>query len=136
MRKTVLIVEDDPDNLETLSDLLIEEGYEVVTARSRREARDRLHRYQLCLVLADYLLPDGTGDEVVQLVRTYPEHRDVPVMILTAATASQMDNVDVPVLKKPISLEELLAAVRAQCGQPDDVRSSNEPALGADAPGR
>ena len=130
MRKTVLVVEDDPDNLETLSELLTEEGYDVVTARSGREARERLRRPRLCLVLADYMLPDATGDEVVRLVREHEQHRKVPVVILTAANQPPMHGLTVPILKKPISLEELLDTVRQQCGAADE--ATHTPATNAE----
>lgn len=109
MTKRVLLVEDDEDNLASLSDLLLEGGFEVVTARSGREAHARLDDGPLGLVLIDYLLPDMTGRDVLRMVRLDGRHHGVPVVVLTAAPEAVVGALEAPVVKKPVTVEDLLA---------------------------
>lgn len=115
MARLVMVVEDDPDNLDSIVDLLVEEGYDVVSARSGSEARERLRVSNPCVALVDYLLPDMTGGELMRLVQADRPERSVPFVILTAAAQPVVGRVDAPVLKKPVDLEDLLEALRRTC---------------------
>jgi DNA-binding response OmpR family regulator len=114
---TILIVEDDPTLLSTLSYNLLRGGYRVLTAGdgetglavAQREAA------RLDLVLLDLMLPGMNGFQVLRQIRSFS---DVPVLILSAKGEEQ-DKVDGLELGaddyvvKPFALRELLARVRA-----------------------
>jgi CheY-like chemotaxis protein len=110
----ILVVDDDPDNLESMVDLLDEEGFEVLSARTGREAQDCIGGTEPCLVLIDYVLPDMTGADLARVLR----QRDgppLPIVILTALRQVADAPRDVPVLKKPLSFEDLLRVLRQYC---------------------
>jgi CheY-like chemotaxis protein len=117
MGQLVMVVEDDQDNLDSIVELLVDEGYEVLAARSGGEARDQLAAAQPCVALVDYLLPDMTGAELVQIFRARPGD-PVPVVILTAVSQPTELDDDVPVLKKPVTMDDLLEVLRRYCATP------------------
>jgi len=122
MGRTVMVVEDDPDNLDSLVDLLVDEGYEVLTARSGREACERLGRAEPCLVISDYLLPDMTGGDLLRRMREDRPDRPVPMIILTAVSGPAVAKLDAPVLTKPVTVEDLLNVLCRYCDPPSPSR--------------
>jgi CheY-like chemotaxis protein len=117
--RLVIVVEDDPDNLDSIVDLLVEEGYDVISARTGQEARERLRESDPCVALVDFLLPDMTGGELMSLTRAdRPGRPVVPFVILTAASQPAVGRLDAPVLKKPVGLDELLTVLRRTCATP------------------
>jgi DNA-binding response OmpR family regulator len=81
MRK-VLVVEDDPKLADFLGRVLVEEGYEVVTSRSKAGALTALSREAPDIVIIDRMLPDGDG---LDLCNSAPRlRRELPVLVLTA----------------------------------------------------
>jgi DNA-binding response OmpR family regulator len=115
MNHTVLVVEDDPDNLDAITDLLTLEGYAVVPARSGKEARESSQDADFCLILVDYLLPDTTGTDLLRHLHGQDRHHGVPAVILTAAPPSSLSAAGAEVLTKPVALEDLLSVVRRHC---------------------
>lgn len=116
MNGSVLVIEDDFDNLESISDLLREEGLDVLEARNGREARRCFAEIRRpCLILIDYLLPDTTGADLLAEIRRNEHLADVPVVIITAVTHPSIGAIPVPVLKKPVTLEDLLNVLRRYC---------------------
>ncbi len=82
---TVLIVEDDPDQL-ALADLRVAmAGYRVRVARSARELLDDLRTQPLpAILLLDVMLPDGNGFDILAKLRSHPKFALLPVTMLTA----------------------------------------------------
>ena len=116
-RATILLVEDDPVLLSTLSYNLRREGYDVLTATSGEKALATAREGQrpLDLVLLDLMLPGMSGYQVLRQLRTTT---DVPVLILSARGEEQ-DKVDGLELGaddyvvKPFALRELMARIRS-----------------------
>ena len=114
---TVLVIEDDPTLLSTLSYNLSRDGYRVLTA-SDGEAGLALARSAsaaLDLVLLDVMLPGMNGFQVLRKLRST---LDVPVIMLTARGEEQdrIDGLELGAddyVVKPFALRELLARVRA-----------------------
>jgi two-component system, chemotaxis family, chemotaxis protein CheY len=111
----ILVVEDDPDNLESLVELIREEGYDVLPARSGQEASDQVARARPGLMILDYLLPDTTGTELAVRLRQQLADPPVPIVYLTA-TVDPIDALDAQVVKKPVTLKDLLAVLERYCG--------------------
>jgi CheY-like chemotaxis protein len=82
---TVLIVEDDPDQL-ALADLRVAmAGYKVRVARNARELLDDLRSQPLpAILLLDVMLPDGNGFDILAKLRKHPKFALLPVAMLTA----------------------------------------------------
>jgi CheY-like chemotaxis protein len=119
-RASILIVEDDADLREALSQVLRDEGYEVLGAAHGREALDRLRGGRRpCLILLDLTMPVMNGWQFRAEQRDDPELASIPVIVLSAG---QDLSAQMPVLglreyiRKPIRLESLLESVARFCG--------------------
>lgn len=123
----VLIVEDDRDIRENLEDILLDEGYRVMSAAHGREALDVLlaRRGDLpgCIVL-DLSMPVMDGVTFIKTVQAaYPDDlATIPIIVATASSANQLDPpelaVSIDYLRKPIDLNDLLDAVARHCRAP------------------
>lgn len=116
----ILLVEDDPDVRESVSTLLEDEGYVVHQAENGRVALDTLAALPEwpCLILLDLMMPVMSGSEFLAELRA-TRSVTVPVVILSAwpreaagPAGTQGAN---GFLRKPISLDSLLAAVEEHC---------------------
>jgi CheY-like chemotaxis protein len=83
-QRSVLIVEDNRQNLELVQFLLEEVGHRVRSAGDARAARVELDRELPDLVLMDMQLPGTDGLELVQELRQDPRYRRLPIVALTA----------------------------------------------------
>ena len=79
-RKRILVVDDEPGIVNTLRTKLRLSGYEVITAISGAEAVEVVRDQEPDLVLLDVLMPDVTGLDVLDRVRTFSR---VPIIIFT-----------------------------------------------------
>lgn len=123
----ILLVEDDAPLREALSELLIREGYEAVSASCVREAKSKLDE-SIRIILLDIFLPDGDG---VVLCRTWrAEGVRTPIIFLTAKDEEYdivrgLDAGGNDYVTKPFRVQELLSRIRAQLrGAADAGRSS------------
>jgi len=84
MPQRVLVVDDEPFILRSLSFVLERAGFDVLQARDGDEALEQLrdHRPQVCLL--DVMMPRRSGYEVCEIVKGDPELRDTHVIMLTA----------------------------------------------------
>jgi DNA-binding NtrC family response regulator len=114
MAFNILIVEDDVNTLNGLSDVLNEEGYEVSKAKNAKQAKSLFKKNNIHLILMDYLLPDQDG---IQLSKVFlDEQPDVKIIMLTAfgTIKNAVDAMKIGIydyLTKPIDLDELLIIV-------------------------
>ncbi|MDQ6675018.1 MAG: response regulator [Chloroflexota bacterium] len=112
-KRPILIVDDDPAILATVSDALDMEGFRVETATNGAEALEAVDRIKPSVVLLDMRMPvlDGWG-----FMRVVRERRlNVTVVVMTAAADARRWAREVGaqgVLAKPFELDELLGAVQ------------------------
>jgi CheY-like chemotaxis protein len=116
----VLIVDDDVDVRESLTEALQDHGYTAIGASNGREALERLHASAAlpCVILLDLMMPvmDGRQFRVLQLQDAQLER--IPVLILSAQTNMVETAEDLKAmasLKKPIDLRALLGAIEQVC---------------------
>ena len=109
----VLVVDDDYDIREALSDVLASEGYSVVTAADGGEALERLRGgIRPDVMLLDLMMPRVSGVEVIDALRKDESLRQIPVVVCSANRGYGADDLGVhDVLRKPVGVEELLEAV-------------------------
>lgn len=110
----ILLVEDDPDIVRSLSDYLQSEGYEVTSAAGERAAREALRRSTPALLLVDLSLADGDGFGVCRAAG----ERKLPAIFLTAndAEMSVVRGLDLGAedyITKPFRPRELLSRIRS-----------------------
>ncbi len=106
----VLVVDDERYIVDLLTELLEDEGYEVLRAGDGQAALDVLDRHLPDLVVTDVMMPRIDGVRLLAIIREH--HKDLPVILMSAAMAPRMD--DVPFLPKPFDVEDLLALIEAK----------------------
>src|SRR5438093_1550391 len=86
----ILIVDDNEDNRYTLQLLLETDGHErIASAASGTEAIALIEKEKFSLVLLDLMMPDMNGDEVLRLIKSDPDKRDIPVVMISADTDAE-----------------------------------------------
>jgi DNA-binding response OmpR family regulator len=114
-RKTVLVIEDDPNTAKLVVLYLEKEGYAAVQAHDGRSGLHLAAKYAPALIILDLMLPEMDGWEVCRQLR---KSSDVPVIMLTAR-GEEVDRVSGLTLGaddyvvKPFSPRELVARVQA-----------------------
>ncbi|MEL6226666.1 MAG: phosphate regulon transcriptional regulator PhoB [Pseudomonadota bacterium] len=118
MSAKVLVVEDEPPLSETLCYNLEAEGFVAVPAETGEEAELLVAEENPDLIILDWMLPQVSGIELCRRLRSRPETRNIPILMLTAR-GEESDRIrglstgaDDYVVK-PFSLPELLARVKA-----------------------
>jgi adenylate cyclase len=114
----ILVVDDTPNNVKLLADVLTVKGYVVSTAASGDEALAMIAAEPPDLVLLDVMMPGLSGYEVCSRVRADPRTSLLPVVLITALDPERerIKGIEVGAddfLTKPINQGELFARVRA-----------------------
>ena len=118
MAGKILVVDDDAANRELLQETLIAEGMEVVTAPDGRSSLEEFARLKPDLVFLDVNMPFLDGFEVCRRLKSNPETRLTPVVLVTGLTGREdrvrgiKSGAD-GFLSKPVDQSELLAHVRS-----------------------
>ena len=118
MSATILVVDDDATVRSVLGRLLRAEGLEVATAGDGESALDAFKRLQPDLVLLDVLMPDPDGFEVCRRLKSDPQNRLTPVVLLTALRSvdDRIHGIEAGAddfLSKPFDPTELRVRVRS-----------------------
>lgn len=124
----ILVVDDEEDICKTIRDVFTEEGYEVETAGSGREAIEKIKTKMPDLILLDVRIPGMNGIEVLKAIRKLDE--GVPVAMITAyedidlaEEALRLGAYDY--IKKPFDLEYLRASVLSKILPAEDKNNEN-----------
>ncbi|PST89935.1 HAMP domain-containing protein [Photobacterium jeanii] len=128
----LLVVDDEPVNLQVLNNFLRLEGYRVLTAESGPQALSLMEQHQPALILLDIMMPEMSGYEVCQQLRQQYDLRELPIIMLSALGQVQ-DRVKGfecganDYLAKPFNKEELIARIGAhiQAGKTEQARQHN-----------
>ena len=118
MKGKVLLVEDEAPIREMLRYTLMKEGYTLREAADVEQARPILAEYKPDLILLDWMLPGMSGADYARRIRSDPDTRDIPIIMLTARgkEADKVRGLDIGAddyMTKPFSTKELLARIRA-----------------------
>jgi CheY-like chemotaxis protein len=116
--KRILVVDDDPNLQEALSDLLESKGYEVTSADNGVVALDLLRKSDApCLILLDLMMPVMDGHEFLARVTADSTLAKIPVVVVTAGRHPQGSTVNgaAEVLYKPFEAERLMKVVQQFC---------------------
>lgn len=79
--KKILLVEDNETIIMGLKYSLEQEGFQVISAKTAKESKEKLDNKSIDIVLLDVSLPDGNGFEICKEIK---EKNDIPVIFLTA----------------------------------------------------
>lgn len=115
----ILIVDDVMSNVLLLKVLLTNEKFAIATASNGRQALEQVEKENPDLVLLDVLMPDMSGFEVAQHLKSNPNTADIPIIFLTAlnSTADIVKGFQVGAndfISKPFNKEELIIRVTHQ----------------------
>jgi putative two-component system response regulator len=114
--QTILVADDNEANRELLSALLSAEGYQVICATDGQQAQKLVDSNSIDLALLDVVMPRPTGFQVCQAMKSNPQTRLIPVVLLTSLNGDNdrlhgiMCGAD-DFLNKPVNRHELLARV-------------------------
>ena len=115
----ILVVDDQPINVQLLKRKLEREGMTVATAYSGKEALDSVAADKPDLILLDVMMPDMDGIEVCQRLQSQDANKSIPIIFITARTSKEgkiegLGVGAVDYITKPIDLDETLARVQTQ----------------------
>jgi putative two-component system response regulator len=115
---TILVADDNEINRELLSDILVGEGYKVICAEDGSRAFHEIESRAIDLALLDVMMPGMTGFDVCQSIKSRPETRFIPVVLVTGLTSVEERIRGIRAgaddfLNKPVNSQELLARTRS-----------------------
>ncbi|MGF1541454.1 MAG: hybrid sensor histidine kinase/response regulator, partial [Pleurocapsa sp.] len=117
--QSILVVDDNPNNLEVMSETLIRAGFQVAVAIDGESAIEQIEYHLPELILLDVMMPGIDGYQTCKLIKANPKTFDIPIIFMTAL--SDINNKvkgfslgAVDYITKPFQREEVLARVRVQ----------------------
>jgi CheY-like chemotaxis protein len=123
----VLVIDDDPFMLKVITDLLQKAGFQVQAQETAVGATQVIVRDRIDAAVIDWNLPGVQGDEVIRLLRTWEEMKDLPVLLITGAPEETLERIrnelpGVRVLAKEFLRDQLVGALGNVLGSGKTVR--------------
>ena len=120
-KNRILLVDDEPDFVQSLKVILEKKGYAVITASDGREGLEKARHERPDLIILDVMLPKMNGYEVCQLLKFDEKFWEIPVVMLTARAQDQ-DKVTGKetgadgYITKPFDPEQLIIKIKEHLG--------------------
>jgi two-component system sensor histidine kinase/response regulator len=119
LSSSILVVDDQPANIQVVGSVLGKLGHEIIPASDGPTAFKRLGLRAPDLILLDLLMPEMNGYEVCQRLKENPDWKDIPVIFLSAADdkdliVQALNAGGVDYITKPFNQAELISRVRTQ----------------------
>jgi signal transduction histidine kinase/FixJ family two-component response regulator len=116
-KSTILIVEDNPDNIDVITSALASESYQLEIVMAPQEALERVARVTPDLLLLDVMLPQMDGFMLLERLRQFPELAEVPAIFQSAlndqdSAVRGLESGAIDFLSKPLRERELRTKVR------------------------
>jgi two-component system alkaline phosphatase synthesis response regulator PhoP len=125
-KKRILVVDDDPDLVESVAMKLESENFEVIKAYDGVEAWDQIKKEKPDLVILDVMMPRKNGYELCDEIKRSDDHKKIVVLLLTAVaeavTSTNYTHWDGKntladdYIPKPINLNKLMEIVKDYLG--------------------
>jgi DNA-binding response OmpR family regulator len=120
-KKRILVVDDEPHLIRSLSFVLSKEGYEVFTAADGQEAMDKVVQCRPDVIFLDIMMPKKNGYEVCECIRQMPDFKNTYIIMLSAK-GREMDKEKAlsvganEFMSKPFSPLEIVSRVKHVSG--------------------
>lgn len=131
MKHVIMVVEDEEALALMLRYNLEKEGYDVVVEARGNKVLGSVEKNQPSVILLDWMLPELSGVEICKLIRSKPDIKNIPIIMLTAK-GEEEDKVKGlsagadDYVTKPFSVPELLARVRTQLRRAPEPNTQKE----------
>ncbi|MBE6444258.1 MAG: phosphate regulon transcriptional regulatory protein PhoB [Alphaproteobacteria bacterium] len=131
MKHLIMVVEDEEALALMLKYNLEKEGYDVVVQSRGNKVLADVEKNNPSVILLDWMLPEMSGVEICKLIRSKPDIKDIPVIMLTAK-GEEEDKVKGlsagadDYVTKPFSIPELMARVKAQLRHAPEPQTKKE----------
>jgi DNA-binding response OmpR family regulator len=115
----ILVVDDQPININLLERKLQRENMDVITASNGKECLEAIDRITPDLILLDVMMPEMDGIETCERLKKNPDTNSIPIIFITARSSKEgkLEGLNVGAvdyITKPIDLDETLARVKTQ----------------------
>lgn len=118
MKKKIMFVDDQDYVLELVTEILENEGFEVIKAKSGYQCLDKLKKVKPDLILMDVMMPGMTGKETIEKIRANPKTKGLKIAYLTvtrstgfeAKTMKELGVLDY--ITKPFDKDNLVSRVK------------------------
>lgn len=116
-KQTIMLVDDDPDTLYTVGEIISELGYNTLFASNGNECLNQLKKQIPDLVLLDIMMPVMDGFETIKRIKSIKEYKNIPVVALTAyAMINESKIIErngfTGLITKPIHRKELIERIK------------------------
>ena len=131
MAPVVMVVEDEEALGLLLKYNLEKEGYEVIIETRGNKALADVEKYAPSVILLDWMLPEISGVEICKLIRSKPDIKNIPIIMLTAK-GEEEDKIKGlgagadDYVTKPFSIPELMARVKANLRRAPEISTTKE----------
>ena len=114
----ILVVEDERDIREMVCQSLAQNDFQTIGCIDMRQAKESIKKFAPDCLVIDWMLPDGSGVDLIRWLRRKERYRQTPVLMLTARSQESdmitgLESGADDYLTKPMSLRELNARVKA-----------------------
>jgi len=116
-KKKILIVEDEPEIIKGVPELLKSTGYLVWMANNAEEAFKKLKLFNPDLILLDLVLPDQSGFKIAQKIKSLAKYKHIPIIAISLKTEAIDKHIAlksgiIGYIEKPVDTERLLYQIR------------------------
>ena len=116
MAKKILVVDDDPVVVKYLVTLFTDNGYDVVSASSGKEALERLKTTLPDLITLDLEMPEEWGSKVYRKLSKDDTLKNIPIIVISGMAGRHAVQKAVAYLPKPFDADKLLGIVKKTIG--------------------
>ncbi|MEO8230258.1 MAG: ATP-binding protein [Chloroflexota bacterium] len=111
-RGVLLSVDDDPSVAPLLEKMLAGHGYRIVASSNGNSAVSEALRLQPAVILLDVLMPDRDGRDILRELKSDPQTRDIPVIVVSVVDSADLPDLADGYLTKPVRQDQLLSLLQ------------------------
>ena len=135
MSNLVMVIEDEEALSLLLSYNLQKEGYQVATVNNGLNAVSEVERLLPSVIILDWMLPEISGVEICKLIRSKPDIKNIPIIMLTAKSQEEDKIKGLSAgaddyVTKPFSIRELIARIKANLRKAEASIAPNQATTG------